>query len=146
MKTDQRPKYYLYRRAFENATWILTDNKSGEVIEYNYSEMSKVVKDRYISQYNNSLAKPPYNEEELNPQSVIVRCLHQVGCGIARLNNRDIVGVDYSEILPDYTIDCYDWRYQCKYCVGVFDEIRGKGQKRVNRLYCVSCRKHSEYK
>ena len=146
MKTDQRPNYHLYWRAFENAKWILTESKSGEVSEYNYSEMSKVVKDRYISHYNNSLAKPPYNQEELKPENVIVRYLHQGGCGIARLNNRDIVGVGYSEILPDYTIDCYDWHYQCNYCKGVFDEIRGKGQERVNRLYCVSCHKYSEYR
>jgi hypothetical protein len=143
---DSSPKYFLYVRAFENAKWIFTDKKSGEVTEYDYSEMSKLVEDRYIAWYNNYLAKPPYNEAELNPQNVIVRYLHQVSCGIARLNSRDIVGVHYSEILPDYTIECYDWRYQCKHCEGVLDEIRGKGQAKVNKLYCVSCRRHSEYR
>ena len=145
MKTDQRPKYFLYVRAFENAKWIFTDKKSGEVSEYNYSEMSKLVEDRYISWYNNShLVKPPYNQEKLNPQNVIVRYLHQVACGIYREGY--VEGIRYSEILPDYTIDCYDWRYQCKHCESVLDEIRGKGQAKVNRLYCVSCRRHSEYK
>ena len=48
MKTDQRPNYHLYWRAFENAKWILTDNKSGEVSEYNYSEMSRIVEDAYV--------------------------------------------------------------------------------------------------
>ena len=146
MKTDQGPKYHLYWRAFENATWILTDNKSGEVTEYDDSEMSKLVKDKYISWYNGYLANPRYNEPELKPENVIVRYLHQVACGIARLNKGDIVGVRYSEIFPGYTIECYDWHYQCKYCKAVFDEIREKGQEGVNRLYCVSCRRHSEYK
>ncbi|WP_238314640.1 hypothetical protein, partial [Methylobacterium crusticola] len=81
MKSDRIPDH-LYWNAFENAKWILTDKKSGEVSEYNYSEMSKIVKDAY-------------NQEELNPQNVIVRYLHQVGCGIARPNKRDIVGVRY---------------------------------------------------
>ena len=145
MKTDRIP-YHLYWNAFENARWILTGNKSGEVTEYHYSEMSRIVKDAYISWHNSYLAKPPYNEEELKPENVIVRYLHQVVAGIARRNKGDIVGIRYSDILPDYTINCYDWRYQCNYCKGVFDEIRGKGQERVNRLYCVSCHKYSEYR
>ena len=33
----------LYRRMFENATWILTHKHSGERTQYNYSEMCKVV-------------------------------------------------------------------------------------------------------
>ena len=39
MNTDHRRKYFLYPRTFENAKWILTDKKSGQVTEYNYSEM-----------------------------------------------------------------------------------------------------------
>ena len=146
MKTDRIPDY-LYYNAFEKAKWIFTNKKSGEVTEYNYSEMSQVVKDRYISSYNNShLVKPPYNQEELKPENVTVRYLHQVGVNIARINKRDTVGVRYSEILPDYTIDCYDWHYQCKYCGFVLNEIRRKGQAGVNRLYCISCRNRSEYR
>ena len=146
MKTNQTPKYFLYWNAFENAKWIFTDNKSGEVTEYNYSEMSEVVKDGYISWYNNSLAKPPYNQEEENPQNLIVRYLHQVGGGIFRKNQRDIVGVSYSQILPDYRIDCYDWRYQCRHCDAVLDEIREKGQETANQLFCPRCFKISEYR
>ena len=143
MKTDRIPDH-LYWNAFENARWILTDNKSGEVTEYNYSEMSKVVIDGYVSWHNGYLAKSPYNEPELKPQNVIVRYLHQTGAQI-RIK-RDSIGVVYSQILPDYTIDCYDWRYQCNHCGFVLNEIRRKGQAGVNRLYCVSCRRHSEYR
>ena len=146
MNTDQTPKYYLYTQAFENAKWVFTDNKSGEVTEYDYSEMFKVVKDGYISWYNNNLSKPPYNQEELNPKNVIVRYLRQAGGLIAEINKGHVVGVTYSQILPDYTIDCYDWHYQCRHCEAVLDEIREKGQTGVNRLYCVSCRNYSEYK
>ena len=145
MNTDQRPKYYLYVRAFENAKWILTDNNSGEVSEYNYSEMSKVVKDGYVSWYNNYLAKPPYNQEEENPENLRVRYLRQAGCLIARINKRDVVGVGYSQILPDYTIDCYDWRYQCPHCEAVQDEIREKEPKEVIRFYCLSCHEFTEF-
>ena len=146
MKTDQETKYLLYVRAFKNAKWILTDNKSGEVTEYDYSAMSKVVEDAYISWYNNYLAKPPYNEPELKLEYLRVRDLHQVGCGIARINKRDIVGVSYSEILPDYTIDCYDWHYQCRHCDGILDEIREKGQESANRVFCPRCFEYTEYR
>ena len=145
MKSDRIP-YHLYWQAFENAQWIFRNNKSGEVSEYDSSEMSRIVKDAYISSHNSYYANPPYNEEELKPENVIVRYLHQVAAGIARRNKRDIVGVRYSEILPDYTIECYDWHYQCNHCKFVLDEIKKKGQAGINRLYCISCRKYSEYR
>ena len=135
MNTDQRPKYYLYTRAFKNAKWILTDKKSGEVTEYNYSEMSKIVKDGYIS-HNSQLAE--------KSQNVIVRYLHRAGGLIAEINKWQVVGVHYSEILPDYTIDCYAWHYQCPHCEAVQNEIRGKEQKEVVGIYCLSCREYSE--
>ena len=91
MNTDQTPKYYLYTQAFENAKWVFTDNKSGEVTENDYSEMFKVVKDGYISWYNNNLSKPPYNQEELNPKNVIVRYLRQAGGLIAEINKGHVV-------------------------------------------------------
>lgn len=144
MKTDRIPDY-LYWDAFENAKWKFTNKKSGEVTEYGRSEMSKVVKDGYISWYNNShLVKPPYNQEKLKPENVIVRYLRQAGAQIRIKGNG--IAVKYSEILPDYTIDCYDWRYQCNHCGFVLEEIRKKGQAGVNKLYCISCRKHSEYR
>ena len=131
MNTDQRPKYYLYTQAFEKAKWLLTDKKSGEVTEYDYSGMSSIVIDAYKS----------HNSRYKNPT---VRYLHRVSCVIYREGY--VEGVRYSEILPDYTIECYDWIYQCNHCGFVLDEIRRKGQAGVNRLYCVSCRKDSEYK
>ena len=122
---NQGPKYHLYWHAFGNAKWILTNKKSGEVSEYNYSEMSKVVEDGYISWYNSRFANPHYNEEELNPENVIVRYLHQVGGLIAEINKSQVVGIRYSEILPEYTIKCYDWHYQCPHCKLPQDEVRG---------------------
>ena len=146
MKTNQRPNYFIYTRAFENAKWILTDKKSGEVSEYNYSEMSKIVEDGYISWYNNYLAKSPYNEEELKPENVIVRYLRQAGGLIAEVNKGQVVGVGYSQILPDYSIDCYDWHYICKHCEAILNEIREKGQERANRVFCTRCFEFSEYR
>ena len=146
MKTDQVTKYFLYIRTFKNAKWILTDKKSGEVTECNHSEMSSIVIDAYILWYNNYLAKPPYNEPELKLEDLRARDLHQVGCGIARINKRDIVGVSYSEILPDYTIDCYDWHYQCGHCDAVLDEIREKGQESAKIVFCPHCFEETEYR
>lgn len=143
MNTDRIPDY-LYWEAFENAKWILTDKKSGEVSEYNYSEMSRIVRDAYISWYNNYLAKPPYNEEKLNPQNVTIRYLHQPSYVIYKAGY--VEHVDYGKILPDYTIECYDWRYMCNHCGFVLNEIRRKGQAGVNKLYCISCRNHSKYR
>ena len=145
MRSDQERKYHLFVRAHKNAKWILTNKKSGEVTECNYSEMSSIVIDAYISSYN-YLAKPPYNEPELKLEDLRARDLHQVGCGIARINKRDIVAVSYSEILPDYTIDCYDWHYQCRHCDAILDEIREKGQETANRVFCPHCFQYSEYR
>ena len=134
MKTDRIPDH-LYWNAFEHAKWIFTDKKSGEVSEYNYSEMSGIVIDAYVS-HNSRLAAKPRN--------VRIKYLQRESCQIHRGGYAQYVS--YSEILPDYTIECYDWIYQCNHCGFVLDEIRRKGQAGVNRLYCVSCRKHSEYK
>ena len=131
MKTDQRPNYHLYTRAFENAKWFLTDQKSGEVTEYNYSEMSSKVIDGYLSQ----------NRRYKN---VTIRYLHRASCLIYREGY--VEGVSYSKILPNYTIDCYDWHYQCRHCEMPLSQIREKGQKRVNKLFCPHCFKDSEYK
>ena len=146
MRSNQRPNYFLYVRAFKNAKWILTDKKSGEVSEYGYSKMSKIVEYGYISWYNNYLAAPPYNEEKLDPKNVTVRYLHQVGGLIARINKKDVVSVSYSEILPDYTIECYDWYYQCQHCEIPLDEIREKGQESANKVFCPRCFEYSEYR
>ena len=88
MKTDHRRKYILYPQAFEKAKWILTDKKSGEVTEYNYSEMSSKVIDGYIS----------HNRRYKNPT---IRYLHRGSCVIYR--DGYIEGVSYSQILPNYT-------------------------------------------
>lgn len=58
MSNNQDLEYLCYTQAFENAKWILTDNKTSEVSEYDYSEMSRIVIDAYISRYNSYLAKP----------------------------------------------------------------------------------------
>ena len=130
MKTDRIPDH-LYWNAFENAKWILTEKQSGEVTEYDYAEMSRIVIDAYISRnsrYNN----------------VTVRYLGHVACKIYREGYGE--GVRYSQILPDYTIDCYDWHYQCRHCDGVLDEIREKGQKTANRVFCTRCFEYTEYR
>lgn len=144
MKTDQKLKELLYRGAFENAKWILTDKQSGEVSEYNYSEMSHVVTDGYISWYNSTLATPPYNAAELTPKNVRVKYLRQAGGLIAEINKSKVVGVSYRQILPGYTIDCYDWHYQCRHCDAVLNEIREKGQECVNSIFCPHCFQFTE--
>ena len=143
MKQDRIP-YHLYVRAFENAKWILTNKNSGEVTEYDYSEMSSIVIDAYISWHNGYLAKPPYNEAELNSQNVTIKYLHRGSCLIYR--GGYVEDVDYSKILPDYTIDCYDWHYQCRHCNGVLDEIREKGQEAAKIVFCIRCFEETEYR
>ena len=135
MKTDQSPKYHLYYEAFKNAKWILTDKKSGEVSKYNYSEMSGIVRDAYIS-HNSQLAA--------KPQNATIRYLHRESCVIYRSGYDE--NVSYSKILPDYTIDCYNWHYQCPHCELPQDEVRGKEKKEVVRIYCISCHEYTEFK
>lgn len=141
MKADRIP-YHLYVRAFENAKWILTDKKSGEVTEHDYSEMSSIVRDAYIS--HNSRLAATYSKKEVKPQNPIIRYLHRVSCVI--YSEGYIENVSYSQILPDYTIDCYDWHYQCQHCKIPLDEIREKGQESANKVFCLRCFEYTEYR
>lgn len=142
MKTDHRRKYIFYPQAFENAKWILTNKKSGEVSEHDYSGMSSIVIEGYRSR--NSRFAATYGKKEAKPPNVIIRYLHRVSCLI--YSEGSVEDVSYSQILPDYTIDCYDWHYLCRHCDAVLDEIREKGQETANRVFCPHCFEESEYR
>ena len=136
------------RRAFENATWILTHKESGEIIECDYGEMSHRVKNGYISYWNKTHGKYPYNEEEINLEGISVRCLYRGRCDISQVKKRSVYSASYTDILPQYSIDCYDWHYQCtnSKCKAMLSEIRGKGEKIRDRIFCARCFKYSEYR
>ena len=120
------------KRAFENATWILTDKKTGKFSEYDYSEMSRIVIDAYRSHTRRFAGKP-----------VTIRYLHRVSCNIYR--DGHVESLNYSQILPNYTIDCYNWRYQCPHCNAPQDEVKGKEEKKeVVGFYCLPCREYIE--
>ena len=125
MKNNPGTDDLLNKRAFSNATWILTDKQSGEVSEYDYLGMSGIVIDAY--------------KENRNPQNVTIKHLSRVGCEISIIDDRYAESVSYSTILPDYTIDCYDWHYRCQHCGAILDEIREKGQKVLLELSCSGC-------
>ena len=127
-------KYHLCYSSFENAYWILTNKDSKESIEYNYSEMSKAVKEAYIS-YHNCHYADNSSQKEIDANNVIVRCLHRVGAMISQKQGW-VANIGYGQILPEYDIECYDYRYQCPKCDWVFDEIMRQGQERENELYC----------
>ena len=131
MNADDRRQNLLRARAFKKAKWILTDKNSGQVSEYDYSEMSRTVIDAYISQNSRY-------------QNVTIRYLQRVSCLIYRDGYDE--DVSYSQILPNYTIDCYDWHYLCQHCDAVLDEIREKGQKVDNRVFCTRCFEYTEYR
>ena len=73
MKADHRRKYILYPQAFENAKWVLTNKKSGKVSEYDYSKMSSIVINAYIS-HNSRFAE--------KPQGTTIRYLSRANCEI----------------------------------------------------------------
>ena len=123
MKNNQGNEDLHNDRAFKDATWVLTDKRTGKVSEYNYSEMSGIVTEAYKG-------KTP---------DVIAKHLRLVGCEIVRMDDRKAESVNYSDILPEYTIDCYDWYYQCHHCGTVLDKIREKGQKALLGLLCSNC-------
>lgn len=133
MRNNQGLESLRYTRAFENAKWILTDNKSGDIIEYDYSGMSGIVIEAYRSHNHRFAGK-----------TVTIRYLHRVSCVIYREGYDE--NVSYSKILPEYTIECYDWHYICNHCESVLDEIREKGQDRTNRIFCPRCFEYSEYR
>ncbi len=131
-------KSFLCHRRFKNAYWILTNKETKENIKYNYSEMSKAIREVYTSYWNGFYALPPYSEDEIDANNVIVRCLHQGGCNISKERGW-VIAVGYSQIFPEYDIECYDYRYQCPKCQYVFDEIARQGQKRTEEIYCLGC-------
>ena len=51
-----KDEYYKFdfnaHRAVENATWVLTNKKTGDVIECDYRKMSCIVEKAYISYWN----------------------------------------------------------------------------------------------
>lgn len=135
MNADDRRKNLLRARAFEKAKWILTDKKSGQVSEYDYSKMSEIVRDAYISRNSRLDIKSKY---------VTIRYLHRASCLIHGDGYDE--DVSYSQILPNYSIKCYDWHYQCPECDAVQPEIKKKGQKGVSGIYCLSCFEYYEIK
>ena len=110
--------------------------------EHDYSGMSCIVIEGYRSR--NSRFAATYGEKEVKPPNVIIRYLHRVSCLI--YSEGSVEDVSYSQILPDYTIDCYDWHYLCGHCDAVLDEIREKGQESANSVFCTRCFEYTEYR
>ena len=124
MRRNQGPRYHLSYQKFKNAKWILKDKESGTISEKDYPEMATLVKDGYVS---------------IKGKNITVRELYITGGTV--IDGKWSVGISYTEILPNYTvIDCYDYKYQCKECERVFDEVRKRGEKKESEDYCISCR------
>ena len=80
MKNNDMYQYdFLTNRAFENATWILTEKKTGNIIECGKRKMSSMVEDGYLSYLNRRYG------DKLNPGDIRVRLLHGNGCDIAKV-------------------------------------------------------------
>ena len=136
MKNSDMYQYDLRtNRAFENATWILTDKKTDNIIECDKRKMSSMVTDGYLSYLNRRYG------DELNPEDIRVRLLHGHGCDISRVKERLVQAVGYDEILPEYSVECYGWSYQCSKCNCPSDEINVKGKKGPNQIFSMHCRK-----
>lgn len=131
-------EYLLYSRCFENATWILTEKHSGNKKEYNRNEMSKMVIEGYVSSHNRRYSEAYYGVPKISSEGIIVRYLHERGGLIAEIRKSIVVSTFFSEILPDYEIDCYGFRYHCPKCYFIFDDIKLQGEE-SEPLFCVKC-------
>ena len=146
-----KDEYYKFdfnaHRAVENATWVLTKKKTGDVIECDYRKMSDIVKRAYISYWNQRFSDPIYKMEELKPEDIIIRCLHKYSCDVSHVKRSMVTGESYSQILPEYSINCYGWNYQCLNddCGAVLKHVRHKGEKLIDELFCPYCFEHSKY-
>ena len=104
-----KEEYYKYdfnaHRAVENATWVLTNKKTGEVIECDYRKMSGIVKKAYISYWNRRFSDPMYKVEKLKPEDITIRCLYENRCDVYHKKNRVVASEHYSQILPEYSIN-----------------------------------------
>ena len=146
-----RDEYYKFdsnaHRAVENATWVLTEKKTGDVIECDYREMSSIVEKAYISYWNQRFSDPRDKMEELKPEDIIIRCLHKYRCDVSHVKKGMVTSESYDQILPEYSIDCYDWNYQCRNddCRAVLRHVRHKGEKIRDELFCPRCFEHSKY-
>ena len=137
---DSSPNYHLNYQKFQDAKWVLKDNKTEEIIECDYRKMSGMVSNGYVSYRNGRFANDLYGEESIKVENIITRELNIAGGLVAEVNKGIVVGIGYQEVLPNYTIiDCYDYRYQCQECDVVTDEIRGQGEEREKELFCRGC-------
>ena len=137
---DSGPNYHLNYQKFQNAKWVLKDNKTGEIIECDYRKMSDVVQNGYVSYYNRSFANDIYKSEPIKIENLRTRELSIAGGAVADINRRIVVGISYNQVLPNYNvIECYDYKYQCEECDAVTDEIRGQGKEREKELFCRRC-------
>ncbi len=146
-KRDGGPKYHLNHQKFENAKWILKNDETGETIECDYWKMSNMVENGYVLYFNNKFTKGFYKEVPIKAENVVTRELNIAAGTVAETNKGVIIGIAYNEVLPNYTvIDCYDYKYQCKACDFVTDQIRGKGQEKEKESFCISCFKFSKFR
>ena len=136
---DSSPNYHLNYQKFQDAKWVLKDNKTEDIIECDYQRMSDMVSNGYVSYRNERFANDLYGEEPIKIENIITRELNIAGGIVAEVNKSIVVGIGYQEVLPNYTIiDCYDYRYQCQECDVVTDEIRGQGEEE-KELFCKEC-------
>ena len=136
MKNNDMYQYnFRTNRAFENATWILTNKKTGNIIECDKRKMSSMVVDGYLSYLNREYG------DKLNRRDIGVRLLHSNGCDISKVKERMVQAVGYEEILPEYSVECYGWSYQCNKCNCPSDEINVKEKKGPNQIFCRHCLK-----
>ena len=147
MKQDKHQYYHMHKyNAMQNATWTLINKKTGETTEHNYSEMSKIAREKYIRWHDEKFAGEPYRQDKLNPENISIRSLDKGGCSISDQTFRTVTGVGYDQILPEYNISCYGYNYQCTECYLPLDKIKIKEntQARSKELFCPSCLKFVE--
>ena len=121
-------------RAMQTATWILTNRESKERIQCNYQQMSNMVEERYI-QYHNQRYED-YDAPKISQEDTRVRVLKRNGCDIS--DTRYVTPIGYREILPEYTIDCYGYSYQCNQCKLTLKETKKQGHDE-DKLFCPKC-------
>lgn len=147
MKREPEHKSYLCNRRFEHATWVLKDEKLGNITEYNSPEMRELVIEGYISYWNSTYCNSLFNLEKISERDLSVKCLHLGGAIIREIGKSSVIGTLYTQILPQYFIDCYDWNYQCKNdeCQAVLNRVKGKEEKILDEVYCIYCNQYSSY-
>ena len=126
---EQHSYRILNNDSVQNATWILTNKESGEIIKCNYDKIRNMVREGYI-RHN--------KKEQLKSEDIRIRFLYKSDHEVYDIKSQTTQKIGYDRTLPEYTIECHGYTYQCNKCNHLLSQTHEKDKRPKNEL-CTNC-------